>query len=123
MPARIELSPGALIVRIVGADRFWALKSELEIPLGNVLNAHLASDEARERFHGLRLGGTSIPGVLSAGRFYSHGELTFWDVHDPDKAIEIDLRHEHYRRLVVEVDHPAEDVARIVNAIVPSLAA
>jgi hypothetical protein len=34
--------------------------------------------------------------VISAGRFYSHGQLTCWDVHDPEKATGIELRDERY---------------------------
>jgi hypothetical protein len=54
--------------------------------------------------------------VISAGRFYSHGQLVFWDVHDPEKAIGIDLRDEHYGRLVLEVGDPEQEIARIEQA-------
>jgi len=32
--------------------------------------------------------------------------LVFWDVHDPDKAVGIELRDERYARLVIEVADP-----------------
>jgi hypothetical protein len=116
MPAAIELTDEKLVVHVEGADRFWALKSRLEIPLAHVAGAHPAGDEARTWLHGMRLGGTHIPGVISAGRFYSEGQLVFWDVHDPDKAIGIELRDERYGRLVLEVEDPDVDVARIQQA-------
>ena len=61
MPTRIELTPRALIVHVEGADRLWALRSRLEIPLEHVAGAASATVEARKWFHGLRVGGTEIP--------------------------------------------------------------
>lgn len=116
MAATVELTADALIVHVEGADRFWAIKSRLEIPLEHVARAASASEEARKWLHGMRVGGTHIPGVFSAGRFYSHGELTFWDVHDAEKAIAIELRDERYGRLILEVEDPEQEIARIEQA-------
>jgi hypothetical protein len=113
MTASITIKDGSLLVNIEGTDKLWALKSRLEIPLANVAGAAPAEAEAREWLHGIRLGGTHIPGVISAGRFYSHGTWVFWDVHDPAKAIGIQLHGEHYSKLVVEVDHPEEQISLI----------
>ena len=114
--AKIELTPGTLIIRLEGADKLWALKSQLDIPLGHVAGAEPAEAEAREWLHGIRLGGTHLPGVISAGRFYEHGQWVFWDVHHPARAIAIALRDERYSRLVVEVDDPAAALAAIGDA-------
>ncbi len=116
MPTTIELTSDALVVRVEGADRFWALKSRLEIPLRNVVGAQSASEEAQKWLHGMRLGGTHIPGVISAGRFYSEGQLVFWDVHEPAKAVAIELRDERYHRLVLEVEDPEAEIAKIQQA-------
>jgi len=106
----------SLIVRIEGADRLWAMKSRLEIPLANVVSAATAGAEAHSWLRGIRAGGTHVPGVISAGRFYSQGQLVFWDVHDADNAIGIDLRDERYARLVVEVADPEAEISRITAA-------
>ena len=116
MPTTLELTDTTLVVHLEGADKLWALKSRLTIPLSNVIGAHNAGDEAHTWLRGLRLGGTHVPGVISAGRFYSHGEMVFWNVHDPDNAIAIDLRDEHFGHLVIEVEDPAEEIARIQHA-------
>jgi hypothetical protein len=54
--------------------------------------------------------------VISAGRFYSHRQLVFWDVHDPRRAIAIELRDERYARLVLEVEDPEAEIARVQQA-------
>jgi hypothetical protein len=116
MTPEISISGDTLIVEIKGADRIWALKSRLEIPLSHVTGAGSAAAEARQWLHGLRLVGTEVPGVLSAGRFYSHAGWVFWDVHHAAKAIGIDLQDEHYSRLVVEADDPDDQIRRIREA-------
>jgi hypothetical protein len=117
MPASIDIKDDSLIVDIEGADKLWALKSQLTVLLASVVGADTAEAEAREWLHGIRLGGTHIPGVISAGRFYSHGKWVFWDVHDPAKAIGIELRDEHYSKLVIEAGNPEDQIRRIREAI------
>ena len=114
--AEIELTSTSLIVHVTGWDQIWALKSQVEIPLDHVVNVELDTDEARKWWLGWRLPGTHVPGVITAGTFYRHGERVFWDVHNPDKAIAIHLAHDQYAKLVVEVDDPQEAIAAINRA-------
>jgi hypothetical protein len=116
MPAVIEITDDRLVVQIEGADRLWALRSRLEVPLANVVDVAPAAAQAREWLHGVRLGGTHIPGVISAGRFYERGKWVFWDVHDPEHAIGIQLRDEKYDQIVVEVGDPEDAITRIRRA-------
>jgi hypothetical protein len=111
--ATVDISDGKLTVTIEGWDRVWALHGRLSIPLEHVSGASSGEAAAREWYKGLRLGGTNIPGVLTAGYFYRHGNWVFWDVHDPALAVAIDLHDEHYKQLIVQVDDPAATVAAI----------
>ena len=49
--------------------------------------------------------------------FYQDGKRVFWDVHQPEKTIVIDLHDERYNELVVEVDDPDAAVRFIQNAL------
>jgi hypothetical protein len=62
---------------------------------------------------GIRAPGTHVPGVITAGTFYQEGERVFWDVHDPESTVEIQLKDERYVRLVIEVDDPSATAAAI----------
>jgi hypothetical protein len=57
-----------------------------------------------------------LPGVVAAGTFYD-GRWWFLDVHRPEVAVKIDLDHEHYAALIVEVADPVATVAAINAAI------
>ena len=114
--AEVDITADSLVVHIKGADVLWALRSQLTIPLAHVVRAEGAEEQARQWFQGIRLGGTHVPGVLSAGTFYQHGELLFWDVHHPENAIAIYLKDERYAALIVEGADPAAAIAAINNA-------
>ena len=120
--ARIEITGDMLNIHVEGLDRLWALRSHLEIPLAHVTGAAAEPEVARRWFKGAKLPGANLPGVLTAGSFYlpSDPELqgwTFWDVHDPEKAVVITLDHEHFKRLVVGVADPAAAVSAIQAAV------
>jgi len=102
---------------VEGWDKLWALKSRLEIPLAHIQSVRADPEPARGWWHGLRLPGTQIPGLLTAGSFYQHGGFVFYDVHDPERTVVIELDHEHYQRLVIEVENPDDVVARLRSAI------
>ena len=99
----LSVADGKLTLHVRGMDQFWSLKSTLEIPLEHVAGIRADPEIARGWWHGLKLIGTDLPGVLMAGTFYQHGEKIFWDVHDPEKTVVIELTHEKYGELIVEV--------------------
>jgi|SRR5579862_7232667 len=105
------------IFLVEGFDKLWALRSRLEIPLAHITGVTVDPAQARGWWHGFRLMGTNVPGVLAAGTFYFHGELVFWDVHDPDQTVIISLTHERYKKLIIEVADPAATVARLSGSI------
>jgi hypothetical protein len=43
--------------------------------------------------------------------------LVFWDVHRPGHAIVLSLQHEHYSKLVIDVEDPQAAVAEIRAAL------
>jgi hypothetical protein len=107
------IAEGKLFLRVRGMDKLWALKSSLEIPLEHIAGVRADPSIARGWCHGLKMPGTVIPGVITAGTFYQHGKRVFWDVHHPDNTVVIDLVDERYNQLVVEVANPGTAVQLI----------
>lgn len=102
---------------VEGLDKLWSLRSRLEFPLAHIRAVKVDPEAARGWWHGLRLLGSNIPGVLTVGTFYQHGEVVFYDVHDPDGTIVLELEHERYKRLIVEVETPEQTRKMIEQAI------
>lgn len=114
----LTVSDGKLILHVQGLDELWAFKSTLEIPLDHIAGVRADPAVAHEWWHGLRMPGTNLPGVITAGTFYQDGKRIFWDVHHPDKTVVIDLHNEKYQQLIVEVADP-EAAVQMLTAELP----
>ncbi len=104
------------VFEVEGWDKLWSLRSRLEIPLAHVKGVHADPGLVIGWFDGLKLAGTGLPHLFRAGTFYQHGDLVFWDVRHPEKAVIVELEHEHFAKLIVEVEDPAAAVARLESA-------
>ncbi len=113
---RISITDGKLVIEVQGWDKLWSLTSRLDIPLENVIDVRPADDYVE----GVRVLGTCVPGIITAGTFLHEGSWVFWDVHDPAKAIAVDLRDERYSKLIVEVADPDETLGTLKDALAPA---
>jgi len=114
---KISIKGDRIHLDVEGIDKMWAVRSHLEFPLSHILAVRVDTEAARGWWHGFRLMGSNIPGILTAGTFYQQGELVFYDVHDPDRTIVLDLDHERYKKLIVEVEDPGKAAAAIQRAL------
>ena len=115
MNNKVAIVGRTLEIEPQGLDKMWSFKRKLVIPIEHVLGASEDPgilDDAK----GLRAPGLHVPGKW-AGTFTEHGEKTFWNVTRPESPIVIQLKGEHYDRLVLGVEHPHELVNRINAAI------
>jgi hypothetical protein len=109
----VSLTDDHLHLEVKGLDKLWAFKSQLDIPLRHIRSVRHDPEAASDWFHGIKLLGTNIPGIFTAGKFYQHGQRVFWDVHDPGQSIIIELHDERFSEIVVEVDDPLFAVEQI----------
>jgi hypothetical protein len=113
----LSIAAGKLTLTVRGADKLWAFKSSLEIPLAHVASVRADPEVARGVYHGIRMPGTNLPGVITAGTFYEDGKRVFWDVHHPENSIVIDLQDERFNQLIVEVADPQAAVSLIQSSL------
>jgi hypothetical protein len=113
----VSLQGDRAVFRVEGLDKLWAVRSEIQIPLAHIADVEVNHEAVGRWWHGFKLLGTSMPGVLAAGTFFYHGELVFWDLHDPARSIIVSIEHEHYKKLIVEVADPAATAAMLRDAV------
>jgi hypothetical protein len=115
----IKLDGDALDIQVQGMHKLWALRSSLRVPLADVRDVRHDPERARRVMPGLRVPGTHIPYVYTAGTFYQADfRPDFWTVRDADRAIVIQCRDgAAYDEIIVEVEDPAAVVALIQGAI------
>jgi hypothetical protein len=117
----IEVTDTSAIFHVQGLDKLWAVRSSLELPLRHIRAVRIEPEAARGWWHGLRLPGTNVPGVISAGTFYQAGKRVFWDVHNPEQTIIIEVQHDRYDEVVIEVRDPEYAAARLRAAVAHQL--
>ena len=113
----LSISSGTLELHVLGVDKLWALKRSLEIPFHHVAGVRADPTIAGGWWHGIHMPGTSIPGVITAGTFYQDGKRVFWDVHDPENTIVIELRDDRFDELIIEVADPKAAVELVEGAL------
>lgn len=99
----------SFIFEIKGLHKLWALRSQLAIPIKNVKDAYLNTEDF-EWIKGIRMPGTNIPGLIKAGTYLEKDGKIFCDVSDPSKSIVIELEDETFKTLIIEVENPAETI-------------
>jgi hypothetical protein len=114
---RVSITGDRVRFDVEGWDKLWAFKSQLDIPVAHIRSVRFDPDAATGWWHGLRIPGTQIPGVITAGTYYQRDGAVFYDVHDPQRTIVLELDHEHYKRLVVEVEDPLATVKQLQAAL------
>jgi len=102
---QIERKGGNFIFEIVGLHKLWALTSRLTIPISHIVDAY-PNEQRLDFIPGLRMPGTHIPGLITAGTYILKDGTIFCDVVNHDNSIVVELRDEHYRMLVIEVEEP-----------------
>jgi hypothetical protein len=106
-----------LRLQVKGLDRLWAMRSRLEVPLASVRAVRVDPTVARGLWKGVSAPGTHIPGLIIAGTFYQDDKRIFWDVHDPEGTVVIELAGHRYDQLIVQVQDPAAAVKLLEDAV------
>ncbi|MEX0767979.1 MAG: hypothetical protein WD029_05870 [Microthrixaceae bacterium] len=117
MTVEIELTETELEVHLTGVSGALAMKSHLTLPLADVVSAQVLTVEQAKGGEKMsaKFPGTRIPGVFWAGSFRNADSWQFWYVARAETVLVIDVDHEKYARLVLELPEP-QLVADQINA-------
>lgn len=106
----VTVQDGKAVFSVEASHHLWALKSRLEVPLEHITNVYADPDPPMGWFDGWKLLGTDLPHMFRAGTFYLHGNMVFFDVRHPQNTVVIELSHERFAKLIVEVADPEATV-------------
>lgn len=117
MGGTIKIENGNLEFEIHGIDEFLSIKRTITIPLEHVVSVS-TERVPWQPFKQMKIAGTRLPGVVKDGRFLSSEGLMFFEMHDPDKCITVNLDHETYKKIVFEVEDK-DAAAKMINDALP----
>jgi len=101
----LTINNETLQIKLTFLEQFFAfrLKKNLEIPLAHIKQVTTAKPQSS--WKDLRSPGTSIPGVIGAGTFYTERGKEFWYVTQDGNYLLIELKDESYQRIILHVDN------------------
>ncbi len=114
----VDVTADEVVVGLGASMKVWALSRGPRIALRDVTEAAAVRRQDIERKARIRVAGTALPGVVSAGRFWRRGWWEFWAVRRADPLLVIRCGPDaRYDRVVLETADPAADAARITAAL------
>ncbi|MGI0100309.1 MAG: hypothetical protein ACREBH_01105 [Candidatus Micrarchaeaceae archaeon] len=116
MAGKVDIEDGNLVFKLTGVDEILALKSALKVPLNHVKS--VSTEKADwNYFSMLKVAGARLPGVVVDGRYIDKEGMLFYEMHDPDKCVTVELSDELYKKVVFEVENKEEVASMIKKAI------
>ena len=116
MVGTIKIANGKLEFELHGVDEFLSIKRSITVPLSHVVSVS-TEHVPWQPFKQMRIVGASLPGVVKDGRFLSTEGVMFFEMHDPDKCITVNLDHETYKKIVFEVEDKEKAAQHINEAL------
>ncbi len=105
----IEKKENNFLFEIQGLHKLWTLKSQLTIPADHIVKVYKNTEDV-SGYLGLRMPGTYIPGIITAGSYIARNGTIFCDFTDNNNIIVIELKDEHFKKLVVEVENVEKSI-------------
>ena len=113
MTGKIDIENDNLVFTLTGIDKVLALKSKLAIPLNHVKS--VSTEKADwNYFKMVKVMATRVPEIVADGTFVSKEGFLFYEMHDPDKCITVELENEKYKKVVFQVSDK-ESAAKIIQ--------
>jgi hypothetical protein len=106
--------PDELIVKLQGADKVWALKNKIIVPISHIESIKVADpaniqDRRLVKVVGAGIASFKVGDFLECNHDKEENRLLFLDIHHKQAAVDgkviiMTLRYEKYNELVLEVD-------------------
>lgn len=114
--ATLEITDHSLVVTVEGIDKLFTLRSSIAVPLSHISGVTARPDISKVMYMPVetKFRGVHSPGSLLAGTIVmaDGSGAVFCDVHDQTRALAIDLHHDDYKRLIIEVSDQTPEAAR-----------
>ncbi len=100
--ARIVLDEDQVHIDLSFADKVLSFSGSLRVPYSHIRS--ISTDPVTPQwYHGIQIG-INLPPLKVASTFITEEGNIFYDFHDPHRCITLNLEHERYVRIVVEVE-------------------
>lgn len=100
----IKVSDKYLKINLNLLEKILALHTSFKIPLDHITN--ISEEKPIKKMLEFRLPGTCFFGIIKAGTFISKNEKAFWYYTAGNQYLNIELKDEYYKRIILGVKNP-----------------
>jgi hypothetical protein len=121
--ARVQIKDGQLVINMKGMRKFFAMKSEVSVPMANVESVTTGLEwkdlpNVLDKVLGTNANHLYYGGSFKDGGFWnSDGDKLFFDLKRKEDAIVITLKDEEFKRLIIGCENAEETVSIIQQAL------
>ena len=121
--ARVKIENGQLIINMSGMRKFFAMKSEVSVPLSSVESVTTGLEwsdlpKILDKVIGTNSNELYYGGTFRDGGFWNlDGDKVFFDLRRKEEAIVITLKDEEFNKLIIGCETPEETVSIIQQAL------
>lgn len=111
---KISITKNHLIINFSTTKKILSMKGSFKIPLKNIqtITTHLPKPTWKE----IKASGTMIPGLIKAGTYYTDKGKQFWFVTKGKGILNIELKNESYKRIILGSDNNVKWAKKISDA-------
>jgi hypothetical protein len=115
MARRIELTDTRLVAHYSGFDALLRLRRGVAVPYSAIRSVRIGFEDLPGAL-AIRIGLTTAPlGRTRRGTFWWNGRRLFLDFANPDRAVMLELTHEHDDAVAIEPDTNPNDLAERIR--------
>jgi len=121
--ARVKIENGQLVINMKGVRKFFAMKSEVSVPLTSVESVVTGLEwkdlpNILDKVIGTNSNELYYGGTFRDGGFWnSDGDKVFFDLRRKEEAIVVTLKDEEFNKLIIGCETPEETVNIIQQAL------
>lgn len=111
---RLSIGKNNLCISFRISKKILSVKGSFKIPLKNIKK--ITTEKPKPTWKEIKAPGTFIPGLIKAGTYYTDSGKQFWYVTKGKGILNIELKNESYKRIVLGLDNNVKWAQKISEA-------
>lgn len=111
---KISIVKNELRISFSLTKKILSVKGSFKIPLKHIVC--VTTLKPKPTWKEIKAPGTFIPGLIKAGTYYTDKGREFWFVTKGKKILNIELKNESYKRIIVGLDNNVKWAKKISDA-------
>ncbi len=111
---KITITEDQLEINFSTTKKILSMKGSFKIPLKHIQS--ITTQLPKPTWKEIKAPGTMIPGLIKAGTYYTDNGKQFWLVTKGKGILNIELKNESYKRIILGIDNNVKWAKKISDA-------